>query len=359
MNIEAVDEDKGYIRVRVESEDDLWLLSLLIEEGDIVASKTTRDVRIEGSEKKRIPMVLAVRVQGMEFQPFSGRLRIKGVVVEGPDEYGLKGSHHTLSIDVGMSVDIVKKDEKIDLKMVEKILRLSRRGKGLIVAVDHDEYAVALLQSQGLRYIREGYMTPPSKRDPGTYDDYEKSLSELIEVVRKALHEHRVSIVAIGSPGAIAEKIARRLRDLESGVKIIVDSVSIGGRAGVEEMLRRGTVSKILSEQAAIDAEELIKDYIETLAREPERVAAGLERISVAAKMNAVKRAAILETMLRGDRATRELINEILSLSIEKGYEVLIVPIESPAGERLRMMGGAIAILRYSLPPDLYAGQGG
>ncbi len=355
MNLEAVDEDRGYLRVRVESEDDLWLLSLLIEEGDVVASKTTRDVRIEGSEKKRIPMVLAIRVQGMEFQPFSGRLRIKGVVVEGPDEYGLKGSHHTLSIDVGMSVDIVKKEERIDLKLVEKILRISRRGKGLMVALDQDEYAIALVQSQGLRYIREGYISSPSKRDPSSYEAYEKSLSELLESIKKAVNEHRVSIIAIGSPGAMAEKIAMALKNILPGARVITDSISIGGRAGVEEMLRRGTVSKILSEQAAIEAEEMIKEYIETLSREPEKTAAGLEKILIAARMNAVKKTAILETMMRGDRATREAVNEILSLSIEKGYEVLIVPIESPAGERLRMMGGAIAILRYNLPSEAYS----
>lgn len=357
MNLEAVDEDRGYLRVRVESEDDLWLLSLLIEEGDIVASRTTRDVRIEGSEKKRIPMVLAIRVQGMEFQPFSGRLRVKGVVVEGPDEYGLRGSHHTLSIDVGMSVDILKRDERIDMKLVEKILRLSRRGRGLIVAVDHEEYAIALIQSQGLRYLREGYISPPSKRDPSTYEAYERSLSELVEAIKRVLEEHRVSIIAIGSPGTIAERIARSLRSIAPGVRIITDSVSMGGRVGVEEMLRRGAISKILSEQAAIEAEDLIREYIETLSREPERVAAGLDRIRIAASVNAIKKAAILENMLRGDRAVREAVNEILSLSIEKGYEVLIVPAESPAGERLRMMGGAIAILRYSLSPHIYSGQ--
>ncbi|MEM2202846.1 MAG: hypothetical protein QXI22_00605 [Sulfolobales archaeon] len=350
MHIEAVDEDKGYLRVKVESEDDLWLLSLLVEEGDVVASRTSRDVRIEGSEKRRIPMTLAVRVQGIEFQPFSGRLRIKGVIVEGPEEYGLRGSHHTLSIDVGMSVDIIKKEGRVDLKLVEKILKLSRRGRGLIVAVDHDEYAVALLQSQGLRYIREGYMQPPSKRDPRAYDAYEKSLSELVETIKRILEEYGVSIVAIGSPGAIAEEIARLIRNAMPRVKVITDSVSMGGRAGVEEMLRRGTISKILSEQAAIEAEEILRNYIETLSREPERVVVGLEMIHKAAGMNAVKKAAILESLLKGDRATREIVNEILALSIEKGYDVIIVPTESPAGERLRMMGGAIAILRYSLP---------
>lgn len=353
MNVEILDENKGYMRVKVESEDDLWLLSLLIEEGDIVASRTTRDVRIEGSEKKRIPIVLAIRVQGLEFQPFSGRLRIKGVIVEGPDEYGLKGSHHTLSIDVGMSVDILKKDEKVDTRLVEKILRLSKRGKGLIVAVDHDEYAIALIQGQGLRYLKEGYISSPSKMDPSTYEAYERSVSELLEAVRKALDEHGVSIVAIGSPGNIAEKIAKSLRSLIPSAKIIIDSVSMGGRAGVEEMLRRGAISKILGEQAAIKAENLIREYMETLIRDPERVAAGLERIRIAAEMNAVKKAAILENMLRGDKVIRKTVNEILSLSIEKGYEVLIVPAESPAGERLRMMGGAIAILRYNLPSHI------
>jgi protein pelota len=352
MRVEALDVDKGYIKVRIESEDDLWLLSMLIEDGDVVSSRTTRDVSIEGSAKKRIPMTLAIRVLGTEFQPFSGRLRVKGVIVEGPEEYGLRGSHHTLSIDVGMSVEIVKKEGRIDERILKKILSLSNRSRALIVALDQEEYAVAILQGQGVRYVDEGYISTPSKRDPRSYERYEKDLQKLVDRILEAMRNAKTSIVVIASPAHIASAIGEEIKVREPGARIIVDSVSVGGRAGVEEVLRRDTARKILSEQSAIEAEDLLREYLEVLSRDPSYVVTGLEKVYEASMLGAIKKAAILEDLLRGDRDVRNAVNEILSKSFEKGYDVIIAPQESPAGNKIKMLGGAIAILRFPVEYD-------
>ena len=109
MKILEIDKHHGYVKVRVEYDDDLWILCMVIASGDIVSALTIRDVRL-GQEKHRIPMRLAIKVEKLEFQPFTGRLRIHGVIIKGPDEYGLTVSHHTLSIDIGSEVKMVKKE---------------------------------------------------------------------------------------------------------------------------------------------------------------------------------------------------------------------------------------------------------
>jgi len=349
MRVEALDPGRGYIRLKIESEDDLWLLSMLVEEGDIVSSKTTRDVSIEGSAKKRLPMVLAIRVLGTEFQPFSGRLRIKGIIVEGPEEYGLRGSHHTLSIDVGMGVEILKSGGAVDEKILNRILRLSNRTKAVIVALDYEEYAIAVMQGQGVRYIDEGRIAAPSKRDPRSFERYEEDMKKIAGSVLNALRSSGASILVIASPAQIASPIVSEVKEGEPRIRVIVDSTSIGGRAGVEEVLRRGTVGKILSEMSAIEAENILREYLETLSRSPRHVATGLEEVHRASKLGAVKKAAILEVLLKGDKSVRAMVNEILALSYEKGYEVSIAPQESPAGDRIKVLGGAIAILRFPI----------
>jgi protein pelota len=357
MKVEDLDTDKGYMKLRIESGDDLWILSMLVEEGDIVSSKTTRDVSIEGSAKRRIPMTLAIRVIATEFQPFSGRLRIKGIIVEGPEEYGLRGSHHTLSIDVGMSIEILKRGEKIDEKILKKILKLSSRSRALIMALDHEEYAIALLQDQGVRYLDEGYMTSPSKRDPRSYRKYEEDLSKLVERTQALIKDTKVPVVVIASPAQMASAVADEIRGKEPQVRIIIDSVSMGGRAGVEEVLRRDTIRMVLSELSAIEAEELLREYLETISRDPSYVATGLEKVYEASRLGAIKKAAILEELLRGDREIRKLVNEIFSASFEKGYDVIITPQESPAGNKIRLLGGAIAILRFPIEYGEYGAQ--
>lgn len=350
LRVEDLDADRGYARLRIEGEDDLWLLSILVEEGDVVASRTSRDVGVEGAAKKRVPMVLAVRVKGVEFQPFSGRLRIRGVIVEGPEEYGLRGSHHTLSIDVGMSVELWKASGSIDRASLEKILELSSRARGLLVALDHEEYAVASVQGQGVRILEEGYLEAPSKRDPESQSRFESSLSGLAERVLEHARRHGIGILVLGSPGTIASRLAEALR--RPGLKVFVDTTSTGGRAGIEELLRRGAAPKILREQSSIEAEEILREYLETLSKSPELTAAGLDKIVEASRIGAIKVVAIIEDLLKGGKETRKAVEETIANTVSKGGRALIVPSESPAGSRLKLMGKAIAILRFPMYPQ-------
>ena len=153
MKILEIDKKRGSVKVRVEDEDDLWLLRSIIVKDDIIFAKTMRDVKVEGSRgKKRIPLYLGIVVKNVEFQAFTGRLRIHGIIIEGPEEYGLKGSHHTIAVDVGSEIEIVKKEwSKFFIKKLLKGTR--KRYKLLLMALDYDEVGIAALYDQGVRYL--------------------------------------------------------------------------------------------------------------------------------------------------------------------------------------------------------------
>src|SRR5438132_262529 len=102
MRVLHRDPKTGEIKIRVENPDDLWHLHNLLLPGDLVRASTTRreevksdKVRPERGEKVRV--TLTIRVEGVEFQAFSDRLRITGVIVEGPQDLG---RHHTLNVGV-------------------------------------------------------------------------------------------------------------------------------------------------------------------------------------------------------------------------------------------------------------------
>ena len=86
MRIIDVSNKGRVVKVYIESEEDLWTLKILLRPGDLVEGLTTRDVAGRlGGEKERRPMIVKLRVENVEFQPFTGKLRIFGVVVEGPE----------------------------------------------------------------------------------------------------------------------------------------------------------------------------------------------------------------------------------------------------------------------------------
>src|SRR5205809_7380669 len=110
MRVLHRDTRTGEIKLRVENADDLWHLHNLVLPGDHGRASTYRreevktdKVRPERGEKVRV--TLTIRVEGVEFQPFSVRLRLTGVIVDGPQ---VLGRHHTVKVAVDVGFTVVK-----------------------------------------------------------------------------------------------------------------------------------------------------------------------------------------------------------------------------------------------------------
>ena len=104
---------EGEISLITESLDDLWHLKYILEPGDLVFAFTKR--RIEGATDKLRPekadkrtVRLGITVEKVEFHKFSNRLRVHGTILEGIDT----GAYHTVNIEEGTNLSIVKKWKK-------------------------------------------------------------------------------------------------------------------------------------------------------------------------------------------------------------------------------------------------------
>jgi len=347
LKIVDVDDRRGSVKVRVEDVDDLWVLKNVINEGDVVISRTLRDVKVDGEGKRRLPMTLAVKVKNVYFQPFSNRLRVHGVIVEGPEEYGLRGSYHTLNVDVGNEVEIVK-----DVWPPSALRRLSesskRRFKALLVAADFDEASIATLYGQGIKYLIDLSFKGVNDEEPDAINNISE---EICEEVLRYVELEKADFVVVGSPAVLREAIASKLKERSKGrFKIFTDSVSVGGRAGIEELVRRDSVKNLLQEYVIIEAESILNEFMKLLITNPSKVAYGLEHVEIAAANNAVSTLLIHEELLTSENSSR--VEELLSKVEEKGGKVRIVPAESPIASKLKGFSGVIAILRYELTID-------
>lgn len=346
--MKVIDKDlkKGWVKIRVEDVDDLWVLKNVIKAGDIVVAKTLRDVKVDGEGKRRLPMILAIKVEKLYFQPFASRLRVHGVIVEGPEEYGLKGSYHTLNVDVGSEVTLFK--ESISKSLLEKLESLSnrRRFRALLVAADFDEVSLAILYDQGVRFLNDLTL-------PGVRSDDESSVeglaTQIAEEVVKYLESEEIDFVIVGSPTVLREAIVKEIKARVGGkLKIFADSVSIGGRAGIHELLRRDSVKSLLQDFVIVEGEEILEKFLKLLMSNPERIAYGLKDVEFAALSNAIDTLLVSEDLLTSEEYER--IEKILSMVEEKGGNVRIIPAESPLAVKLKGFGGVIALLRFALP---------
>ena len=104
--------DEG-VRLRIESEDDLWVLAQLCRPGSMVGmlshrrdstTGTREDGRARSAERK--PMWILLDATETAFQPFTENLRIHGTIREAKIDIG---SHHTHVIGVGDEVEVSRR----------------------------------------------------------------------------------------------------------------------------------------------------------------------------------------------------------------------------------------------------------
>src|SRR5207244_1482174 len=155
MRVLHKDPATGEIKVRVEDADDLWHLHNLVLPGDHVRASTYRrqevktdKVRPERGEKVRV--TLTIRVESVEFQAFADRLRITGVIVEGPQDLG---RHHTLNVAVDDVVSIIKTWRSHELRRIDEAVAAAQKPLVAFLSLDDEEALLAQLRQYGVREL--------------------------------------------------------------------------------------------------------------------------------------------------------------------------------------------------------------
>jgi len=331
---------EGEISLVPESLDDLWHLKFLVEKGDLVYAQTLRKVesatdkiRPESAEKK--PVRLGIRVEKVEFQKFSNRLRIHGIIEDGIDF----GAHHTLNIEPGRDLSIIKTWKNHQLKRIEEAVRASKRPRVVIVTVEEGYATIGVLREYGVDEIAE--ITGSSgKGVGGTRREFFLQVIKQLEV----FGDEAESIIIAG-PGFVKEELFRIMEEISPELKkkaLLVDTSSTGV-SGYQEVLRRGSIEKILSDMRLVKEAELFEELMKEISRNG-AVAYGLEEVKEAAEMGAVETLLITDEMAmteEGERLIRETEN--------KGGKYVIFSTEFDPGKRLAHLGGVAALLRFRI----------
>src|SRR2546425_3765256 len=163
MRVLHQDPREGEIRLKIQNADDLWHLHNLIEPGDLVRAFTYRreeaatdKLRPERGEKVRVK--LGVRVEQSEYQDFSDRLRITGLIEEGPQDLG---KHHTLNVGVDDDLTIVKDWRDHHLRRVQEAVDATERPQGTVLSLDDEEALIAAIRQLGGREVAVIRAAPP------------------------------------------------------------------------------------------------------------------------------------------------------------------------------------------------------
>ncbi|NYT02234.1 MAG: mRNA surveillance protein pelota, partial [Methanosarcinales archaeon] len=272
----------------------------------------------------------------VEFHMYSNWLRLHGTIKSGMDV----GSYHTLNIEVGTELSIIRRWRADQLQRIEEAVAESERPKVVLALVEEGEASIGVLRQFGIQNAGEVRM---GSGKGATEDRRGQFLHQCADLINQVAGEDARVILA--GPGFTKEDLLKVLNtkypDLSS--RVIMDDASTIGRAGFQEVLRRGAVERILeSSRLALEA-RLIEEVFKEIATDG-KAAYGLEEVMSALNYGAVETLLVLDEKARQGRIDA-LIRDVMS---GRG-RVVIFSSEFEPGERLAALGGVAAILRFKI----------
>ncbi|GAI67148.1 unnamed protein product, partial [marine sediment metagenome] len=133
--------------VKTENLNDLWTLYNIIAKNDKISARTYRRVVLkEGSKGERKPMSLKLKVESAAFHEFSNRLRVKGTIIEGPEDFVTYGTYHTFNIEPNQKLTINKeKWLKSEIKRLKESSSFETDFIMLIIAIETGLATISLI----------------------------------------------------------------------------------------------------------------------------------------------------------------------------------------------------------------------
>ena len=203
MRILRSDIRHGAVTVMPEVLDDFWVLYNIIERGDRVYARTSREIRLgdryDRPEKgRRVSVSLGVTVESVMWDRHMNRLRIHGIICEAPEEVG-EGSHHTFNIVLNKPLKIVK--HRWMKHHLDQLKRAAERKMPpvLVISIDDEGYCIGVLRGFGVDIRVEERITLPGKLRS---DDRRRVLQDLFKSASKAIEETQMDsdmpIVVLG-----------------------------------------------------------------------------------------------------------------------------------------------------------------
>lgn len=347
MKIISKDLKHGEIKLVPENLDDIWHLYNIIEEKDLVRAFTFRSSeekddkkRSKKAEKKR--MLLGIRVSEVKFHEFADRLRIHGIIEEGPQDLG---SFHTLNIDAdGMEPITIVKEEWKDhqLARIEEAVRLRDQPVVLFVSIDEDCATLAILRQSGVQWIADIYSNRSGKMYVSK-DEQNNYFDEVISLVKNNKTED--SPLAIVGPGFTKDNFIKYGKEKYPEIfeKAIVYATGHAGMNGIQEAIKTGLIKGMIIESRVVLETENVEKLLEEIKKDG-LATYGLDEVKKALVSGAVERLLIIDKMVR----TKEG-EELLKIAKETSSKFTIINTNHEAGKKLEGLGGVAAILRFKI----------
>ena len=342
---------KGEVRLAVDSTEDLWYLSQIIEKGDLLKSKTVRKVKIGGEEErkqavKKVSASIMISVEKVEFHEYSNMLRVSGTILEAPEDVP-KGSYHTLSIEEGTAFTITKENW---LKYQTDWLKEACAKKDyriLLCILDREEAIFALLKRQGYKILSEIKGDVQKKG----FDEKKPSFySELIKLIQDYTERHSIQKIIVASPAFWKEELLKEIKNNKLKSMITQATCSSVSKNAIEEVMKRPELKEVLKQERFAKEANKVEELLVEISKN-NLAAYGVDEVEKAISSGAVKELLITDSLIRTrkNNGDFEKINMLMREADKMKGEIMIISSEHEGGKKLDGLGGIAALLRFKM----------
>ncbi len=340
MRVTKFDKKFGEMKVVLETVDDLWHFSKVVSAGDTAEGSTIRSVKF-GDKEERKRVFIAINVEEVEFSKSVNRLRVRGKIIRGnPEEFVQLGRYHTLDLEPGDSITLIKQWKEYQIKRLKGAVAESKRPKLRIVVMDDEKAMTATVRGYGVEYGPE-FDSNTSKRD----EKYGDKMLQYFGNVAAEIEKHEEKYVVAG-PGFIKDNFKKFLEKKKQELlpRIMFETCSYAERSGVNELLKRGIVERAIGEDRIEREMKLIEEMTKEISKEG-LVAYGIKEVKKAAEAYAIERLLVLDELLR----TSEEAEQITEMVERNKGDVIIFSEEGDPGMKLKGFGKIAAFLKFRL----------
>ncbi|MEW5748520.1 MAG: mRNA surveillance protein pelota [Candidatus Thermoplasmatota archaeon] len=344
MRILHQDARSNEIKLMPQNIDDLWHLSNLIDERDMVFATTYRrkeeqSDKLRNERMEKVRMRLGIRVEKVEFHESDDRLRILGRIESGPQDIG---EHHTLMVSPGEDITIIKPEWRTHhFDRIKRAVAAAEKPSLVFVSIEDTEAVVAAAREYGIKEHATITRNPGGKM----YDAKSNEAEYLDEVVEKLRTVHRDEPLLVLGPGFVKEALAKRVREKlpEAARHMSVHSTGQAGMAGIHELMKKGVAGKLLDDTRVAHETRMVEELFTEIAKDG-MFAYGEASVANAVAAGAVRVLLVLDTKVRS-RAVEGMLRTVEGA---RG-EFAIISSMHEAGRRLESLGGVAALLRYRM----------
>jgi protein pelota len=329
--------DFGEIRLLPESIDDLWHLQHLIAPGDLVFATTFRSMdtatdKLRPEKVEKRPVRLGIRIDRLEFSEHGVRLRLFGIIEHGIDI----GAHHTLNIETGYELSVIKTWRPIDRERIARSVKASVYGVIHILTIEEGEAELFRLRQYG----PESVITLTAGSGKGAETE---SRTGFFDTILSYIADISGPLIIAG-PGFIKDDFVKRARNQGcEGIKraVVVETRRIG-RGAVQEVIGKGALDKLFDDLQLSREVRMMDEVLMRISKDG-AVTYGRAEVTQAIELGAVEQVLIADTLLRDPE-----IMKIIETAEAMRATVVILSSQFEPGERLAALGGIAALLRYS-----------